>query len=143
LAWTCAVSVDGAGCLIMGASGAGKSTLSFEMIALGAELIADDRVDLSADNERILLSCPDAIRGRIEARGIGLIETTSKPSASPCALIVDLDHSDERLPAPRQRDLLGISCPVIFGLRRPGLAAILTLLLRQGRLLDPGKGIDP
>ncbi len=41
-----AVAVDGRGCLITGASASGKSTLALEMIALGAELVADDRVDV-------------------------------------------------------------------------------------------------
>ena len=40
------VSFDGKGLLILGASGAGKSSLTFEMIALGATLVSDDRTCL-------------------------------------------------------------------------------------------------
>lgn len=138
-----AVSLNGRGCLITGQSGSGKSTLCFEMIALGANLIADDRVDLTAIDGALLLSGPETLQGRIEASGIGLIQTPSVPEPIPCALIVDMDSAAERLPIPQQRDLLGISCPVIFGLRRPGLASILSVLLRQGTLLDPTQGVDP
>ena len=138
-----AVSVNGHGCLVTGESGAGKSTLCFEMIALGANLIADDRVDLMTAGGELHLSCPELLRGRIEARGIGLIQVPHVPHAIPCSLIVDMDDAAERLPVPQHRDLLGISCPVIFGLRRPGLASILSVLLGQGALLDPERGIDP
>ena len=37
------VSVDGKGLLILGASGAGKSSLTFELIALGAMLVSEQR----------------------------------------------------------------------------------------------------
>jgi HPr kinase/phosphorylase len=39
-----AVSLDGNGVLICGASGTGKSTLALQLMALGAELIADDGI---------------------------------------------------------------------------------------------------
>ena len=43
-----AVSIDGCGLLILGPSGAGKSSLAIDMLALGAQLISDDRVWLRA-----------------------------------------------------------------------------------------------
>lgn len=111
--------------MITGASGSGKSTLALEMIALGAALVSDDRVDVSRDGERLVASAPEAIAGRIEAAGIGLIRMPHAASAE-IAVIVDLDQTElRRLPGPRKRDLLGVECPVIFGRNRPGLAAIL------------------
>lgn len=127
-----AVALDRCGCLIVGAAGAGKSTLAIEMMALGAELVADDRTEVEAEDEALLLSCPEAIRGLIEVRGVGVLRVTQ---AGPVrlTLIVDLDAEEpERIPPPRQRDLLGRSVPVIFGRARHGLAAILVQLLRPG-----------
>lgn len=138
-----AVSVHGKGCLITGASGTGKSTLCFELMALGADLIADDRVDLSIADESVLMSCPDAIRGVIEARGVGLIRTRFAEDPVACSLIVDLDHTAERIPLLQKRDLLGIPCGVINGAKRSGIASVIYVLLSQGRLLDPERDIKP
>lgn len=136
-----AVVVGEKGCLIVGESGSGKSTLCIELIALGATLIADDRVDLGVVGDALMLSGPSALRGQIEARGVGIIGVPCAEQPVPCALIVDLAQKAERLPRPRRRDLLGISCPVIFGKDRDGLASIVHVLLHQGRLLDPERGI--
>ncbi|MEL7468801.1 MAG: serine kinase [Pseudomonadota bacterium] len=126
-----AVSVDGRGCLITGPSGSGKSTLGLEIMALGGHLIADDRVDLARDGDRVLLSAPPVLKGLIEARGIGIIRATDSVACAPCAYVVDLARTAERLPSPQFRDLLGIPCPVILGERRHGLAAAIVVLLRS------------
>jgi len=117
--------------LITGAAGAGKTTLALEMIALGAELIADDRVCTWPDGTgRLWLSAPPNIAGLIEMRGFGLVRLAARPRAA-LKLIADLDHGvTERLPPRRQRVLSGIACPVILCKGRPGLAAALTCLLR-------------
>ncbi len=117
--------------LITGAAGAGKTTLALEMIALGAELIADDRVSAWPDGAgRLWLSAPPAITGLVEIRGFGLVRLAARPRAA-LKLIADLDHGEtERLPPRRQRVLSGIACPVILCKGRPGLAAALTCLLR-------------
>ncbi len=127
-----AVAVGGQAALITGVAGSGKSTLVMEMIGLGAELIADDRAELKRREGEILVRPPAAIAGLIEARGIGLIRMPFLDTA-PVRLIVDLDGAaSERLPDLPSRDLLGTSCPVIFGRDRAGLAAILGLVLLHG-----------
>ncbi|MEF9600929.1 HPr kinase/phosphatase C-terminal domain-containing protein, partial [Paracoccus sp. PXZ] len=63
----------GRGLLILGPSGAGKSTLALEMMAFGATLVADDRTILRREGGRIVADAPDSIRGRIEARGVGIL----------------------------------------------------------------------
>lgn len=136
-----AVSLNGKGCLIVGASGAGKSGLALELLALGAGLIADDQVVLSAADGVLYLAAPDRMRGVIEARHFGLIEVPRVEDPVPCHLVIDLDQASERLPPLRSRDLLGISCPVIFGLNVPGLASAIVVFLRSGRLLDPDQGL--
>lgn len=111
-------------------------------MALGADLIADDRVDLAVPDSAVMLSCPSGLQGLIEARGVGLIETSHERAPTPCALIIDLDAEAERLPSLQMRDLLGIPHPVINGAKRSGLASIVCVLLRTGRLLDPDQAID-
>ena len=53
---TC-VAVNGKGVLIVGASGSGKSTLALQMLAMGAELVADDQVILRLREQGIWASC--------------------------------------------------------------------------------------
>jgi HPr kinase/phosphorylase len=131
-----AVAVQGRGCLITGASASGKSTLSLEMIALGAELVADDRVDVRRTVEGLMLSAPPPIAGMIEARGIGILRLPTRRDV-PLALIVDLDEAEhERLPEARCRELLGISCSLVCGQGRAGLAALAFVLLRSGSAMQ-------
>lgn len=128
-----AVAVDDKALLIIGASGSGKSTLALEMIALGASLIADDRIDLARKGQVLTAAPPETIAGTIEARGVGLIDMEHVTDVQ-IAWIVDLDEIEpERLPCSRTRHLLDVPCPVILGKDRDGLAAILWNLLRFGR----------
>ena len=131
-----AVAVGANALLIIGAAGSGKTTLALEMIALGAELVADDRVDVRREGdarrgaaEPLWLSAPANIAGLVEVRGFGLVRLAERPRAA-LKLIADLDRAEtERLPPRRRRVLSGIACPVILCKGRPGLAAALTCLL--------------
>ena len=135
-----AVAVGDRGCLILGASGSGKSTLALELIALGAELVADDRVDLARDGAGVVLAPPARLAGLIEARGVGILRMPHRAGVA-LALAVDLDRPPaERLPRRATRDLLGWPCPVILGRGRDGLASVLALVLRHG-LVDPEDGM--
>lgn len=126
-----AVAVEGRGCLLTGRSGSGKSTLALEMIALGAELVADDRVDIRRQGDALLLSAPAAIAGLIEARGAGILRLPSCAGAR-LTVAIDLDRSEaERLPQPRELVLLGVGCRLVHGRGRAGLAALAVLLLRH------------
>jgi HPr kinase/phosphorylase len=127
-----AVAVDGRGCLITGRAGAGKSTLAIQMVALGAELVADDRVDVRRTGDALILSAPAPITGLVEARGAGILRLPARGEA-PLALIVDLDEAErERLPEGRRRALLGVPCALVLGRGRAGLAAVACVLLRAG-----------
>ena len=127
-----AVAVGNRGLLICGASGSGKSSLALQMIALGASLVADDRVLVRRRSEGGLhLSCPEPIRGMIEARGFGLL-AVPRTTAIAVAL-VDLDAKEsERLPVPRETLIAGEALPSFRRVEAPHFASILLLYLKGG-----------
>jgi serine kinase of HPr protein (carbohydrate metabolism regulator) len=110
--------VGGQGVLIRGKSGAGKSSLLLALIgSSGATLVADDRAHLAASGGRLIATVPDAIRGQMEIRGVGIVR---KPYVSSAAidLVVDLLPLPEcpRLPSGDEAlvSLEGIVVPRIF-----------------------------
>lgn len=129
-----AVAGPAGGVLILGASGAGKSGLALRLIALGARLVADDRVVLSREEGQIVARPPDALAGLIEARGIGLLAAAPLAQA-PVGLVVDLDQAPAaRLPQPATIAYHGTSVELIFGHAVPNLDAALTIWMQNGRV---------
>lgn len=127
------VALQDRGLLILGPSGSGKSSLALELIAVGARLVADDRTDLVRERDRVIASCPAALRGRIEARGVGILAAEA-PGPVRLAAVVDLGQAEEqRLPPAREHDVLGIALPLVFGPYRPHLYAALRQFLLAGR----------
>ena len=108
---TC-VAIDDVGVLLRGPSGAGKSDLALRLIDAGAELVADDRVDLSRVAGRLVAAAPPALAGLVEVAGIGPLRMACRAQAT-VGLIVDLvDRAAlERLPPPSSETLLGIRLP--------------------------------
>jgi HPr kinase/phosphorylase len=130
-----AVALDEArGVLIRGRSGAGKSALALELMALGAHLVSDDRVDLKLNDGALWASAPAAIRGRIEARGIGLLAAEPLDAAR-LVLVIDLDRPEtERLPPPRETVILGAPLPLVLFSARSYFPAAIVQYLRGGRV---------
>jgi HPr kinase/phosphorylase len=94
---TC-VALGRSAALLRGPSGCGKSDLALRFLFLARRgpaalepptLIADDQVRLMRNGDRLLVKAPESIRGRIEVRGVGIVEVKSHPEAE-LALIVDL-----------------------------------------------------
>ncbi len=108
------VLLDGAGVLLRGAPGSGKSDLALRLIDGGAALVSDDQTELVRDGDRLLARAPKAIAGRMEVRGLGIVEVRHAPAA-PVVLAVDLVRPEavERLPAGRTVDLLGLAIPLL------------------------------
>ncbi|WP_366935318.1 HPr kinase/phosphatase C-terminal domain-containing protein [Amaricoccus sp.] len=128
-----AVALGDRGLLILGASGAGKSGLALRMMALGARLVADDRVAIEVHEGALLVSAPAAIRGMIEARGVGLLRAEALDEAR-LALAVDLDADGAaRMPQSRQFGYHGVEIELISGRGVPNLDATLVQMLRSGR----------
>lgn len=108
------VAIEGAGLLLLGPSGSGKSDLALRLIDRGAVLVADDQVDLSLLDGQAFAQPPSAIRGLIEARGIGLLRLPYLERA-PLVLAVQLvpGGSIERMPEPALWREAGISLPLV------------------------------
>ena len=124
---------DAAGLVLLGPSGAGKSALALRLLALGARLVADDQTCLVARDDRLVASSPPALRGLIEARGVGLLRVAPLAEA-PVVAAVDLGQTETaRLPPPRQWSALGVSVPLLHGVASTAFPAALLAYLRQGR----------
>ena len=95
--------------------------------------MADDRTRLWRRGEEVLADAPLPIRGRIEARGVGLM-TCPASGPTPVRLIVDMDHDEaERLPPMREEALLGVTLPVTRKAPHTHFPAAIMLYLRYGR----------
>lgn len=109
------VAFGGRGVLILGPSGAGKSALALQLMALGADLVADDRVALRVQDGGLVASAPPGLPPLIEARGLGLLRALLQPEAR-VVLAVDLGRIEpDRLPPLRQMRLLEVAIPLVLG----------------------------
>lgn len=137
------VSAGGRGALIRGPSGAGKSDLVLRCIAVGAtpsfgpaaSLVADDRVIVRRDGDRLFARAPDNLAGLIEVRGLGIVRLPYERETE-LRLVVDLVAVSEveRMPDPMPEcDIDGVRLPA---LRLDAFApsAPLKLLLALARL---------
>ncbi len=128
-----AVAVAGRAALIRGAPGAGKSGLALQIIAMGGALISDDSTLVWRDTSRLLADAPDAIRGQIEARGVGILNA---PPAGPrpVALVIDMDApTAARLPDAETETYLGLSVPLVRGSVASHFPAAIYLYMMHGR----------
>lgn len=140
-----AVALGGRAVLIRGPSGAGKSDLALRVLALAPGalvahqpmLVADDRVIAVVEAGQVTLSCPPALQGLIEVRGVGIVRMPSVERAG-LELVVDLGAPDriERLPEPALTQICGIA------VRRTVLApfessAAVKLVLALACAIDP------
>jgi serine kinase of HPr protein (carbohydrate metabolism regulator) len=85
------------GVLLLGESGAGKSSVVLKLLALGAMLVADDRVDLFVRDESLYATAPAPLAGLIEARGLGIVKLPHA-AESRVALAVALGPAPPRYP---------------------------------------------
>lgn len=107
------VAVAGRAVLIQGHSGAGKSDLALRLIDRGAQLVADDYTLLVRSGAELLAAPPATIAGRIEVRGLGIVEMPHLERV-PVALLVELSEDVARMPPlTATRRLCGIDVPVI------------------------------
>ncbi len=107
------VAIDGRAVLISGPSGAGKSDLTLRLIDRGFTLVSDDQTLVRLEGDRLTASPPPTIAGKLEIRGIGIIDMASVNDV-PVALLVELTGEIERLPDEnRERPVLGVPLPLV------------------------------
>ncbi|MGC4251677.1 MAG: aldolase [Sphingobium sp.] len=107
------VAIGGRAVLLHGPSGAGKSDLALRLIDRGAVLVSDDYTILTAEGGRLIAAAPATIAGRMEVRGVGLVDMPHQDGA-PVALIAHLGGVAERLPAEGEsRRFAGIDIPLV------------------------------
>ena len=127
------IAWQGRGVLILGRSGLGKSALAIQLMAYGADLVADDRTELQAHGGVLTARPPATIQGLIEARGLGLLRVPFVPQAQ-IALVVDMDQTEtQRLPPEREISLLGISCPLVLAVPAAHFPAAILCYVKASR----------
>jgi serine kinase of HPr protein (carbohydrate metabolism regulator) len=116
-----------AGVLLIGPTGSGKSDLALRLIDRGALLIADDLTELrhapatggaSGGSGIVALYprvAPPELRGRLEARGLGIMPVPYVTAEQPLTLVVELMPAAkiDRLPEPATRLYGGIAVPYL------------------------------
>jgi serine kinase of HPr protein (carbohydrate metabolism regulator) len=120
---TC-VALGQRGALLRGPSGCGKSDLALRFLFLARRgpaaieppaLVADDQVELRRDGNRVLAGAPTSISGKIEVRGVGIVNVKAL-TACELVLVVDLvaPEAVERMPEKHDKvRLAGIDLPVL------------------------------
>ena len=120
---TC-IALDGRAALLMGPSGAGKSDLALRCIGLNhnlagcahqAVLVADDRVILERSGSGVIARPPPAIAGKLEVRGLGVVDLPAASEARLTLLVELVDPGEiERLPDPAPEvEIMGLQWPVL------------------------------
>ncbi len=126
-----AVVLDGLAVLLRGPSGIGKSDLALRLLDEGASFLADDYVELHANDEHIRIQAPEKIRGLLEVHGLGIVKRPALDGA-PLGLVCDLvpasliDRMPKRLHLLRLDDIEG--APII---QLDGRTASATARIRQ------------
>ncbi len=107
------VAIDSRAVLITGPSGSGKSDLALRLLDRGFILVSDDQTLVRREGDRLLASPPLQIAGKLEVRGIGIVEMETV-SDVPVALLVELTSDIPRLPDDsRELSILGICVPLV------------------------------
>ena len=107
------VALDGRAVLICGPSGSGKSDLALRLLDRGFTLVSDDQTIVRKDGGRLIASAPPTIHGKLEIRGIGIVEMETVDDV-PVALCVELASDIQRIPDDsRDRLVLDVRIPLI------------------------------
>lgn len=138
------VEIDGAGILLRGPPGSGKSDLALRLISeREARLVADDQVEVSMRDGRLMARAPESLAGMIEVRGLGIARLDHHPSWA-LHLVIELCDTVARFPSPSQTVIVGHPLPVCR-LRATEASAVAKVMLAvkalQGTVsIDGGLG---
>ena len=107
------VARDGRAVVIQGPSGAGKSDLALRLLDRGFVLVSDDRTIVRRDGEQLIASAPTGIKGKLEIRGVGIVDMPTADEVPVC-LVIELTSDIQRMPDDsRDRLILGLKIPLI------------------------------
>ena len=109
--------------LLTGPSGAGKSDLALRLIGDGWRLVADDYTEVWASGGGLYATAPTLIAGRIEVRGLGIVDCPPRIVARVVLVVACGRETVERLPEPEHQTLAGIALPRLALDTRPASAA--------------------
>ena len=92
--------------LIVGPSGSGKSDLALRCLSLPTSalcrsnfrLISDDRTIISKAGGRLLARAPGTIAGKLEIRGVGIVEVEAAHAGELHLVVRLVQHEIERFP---------------------------------------------
>jgi len=99
---TC-IAIDAKGVLLRGAPGSGKSDLALRLLGrthLGANLVADDQVQMTRRGDELWAQAPARIAGLLEVRGVGIVRLAALASVR-LRLVLDLSPPGARDMVPR------------------------------------------
>ena len=118
-----AIAVGSRAIVIRGPSGSGKSDLALRCMALPtsslitspARLVADDQVILTRTGQSLSVSAPQTILGRLEVRGLGILDIDPELEAKAVLIAELVDHQHiERFPEPwPTAGILGLIVPLL------------------------------
>ena len=128
------VAFAGQGVLITGSSGSGKSSLALNLMALGARLVSDDQTELANCEGQLIAKAAPNLRGKIEARGIGVLAAESK-TQSRVAVVISMDEVErERVPSDRHIRLAAIRLPLLHKVESAAFPAAILQYLKGGKV---------
>lgn len=105
--------------------------LALSLIALGAELVADDQVQIMRKDDGLIMSAAPALQNQIEARGIGILHHPTRPALMHIA--VDLDATEtQRLPERQEIVIAGVKIRQLRRVESAAFPSMLYVLLSGG-----------
>ena len=120
--------------LLTGPSGAGKSDMALRLIAEGWRLVSDDYCDVWRSGDAVYACAPARIANRIEARGLGIVDSPARWIAR-VVLVAACGHTPpERMPKAETAPIAGLDLPLLSLDVRPA-SATATLGLALGQVL--------
>jgi serine kinase of HPr protein (carbohydrate metabolism regulator) len=103
------------GALVEGPSGVGKSDLALRALALGFQLVADDRTLVWRSGDALFGRAPDVLHGLIEVRSLDVVRQSARSLVriELVAACAAAGEALERLPEPASKTYCGLSLPVL------------------------------